>query len=108
MMELALQQDKIKEINSLHSSAISHAKSAIENAIRIGELLTDIKGGLEHGLWIPWVRKNLSFGVNQAGKYMKVFKEKDALNSHSNVNLTLSGAITLLAEPRHEPENLPF
>lgn len=63
-----------------------------------------IKSTLQHGQWIPWVEEHLPFGINQAGKYMKIHKERELLNSHSGVNLAINRAIEILSTPKPKKE----
>jgi hypothetical protein len=41
------------EINRLHGEICQAARTTIEKAIRIGELLAEQKAGLKHGQWLP-------------------------------------------------------
>jgi hypothetical protein len=50
------------EINRLHSENCSFAEKTIQNAIRIGELLTAKKADLPHGQFLPWLRTNVGAG----------------------------------------------
>jgi N6-adenosine-specific RNA methylase IME4 len=66
-----------QEINRLHSEICSAARTTIEKAIRIGELLTEQKGTLNHGEWLPWLKANIEFSVATAGNYMGIFQRRD-------------------------------
>jgi hypothetical protein len=105
MAEVLTIKGKVKEINDLHELTQGYAKSAIENAIRIGELLTEIKGELEHGQWIPWVSRNLPFSRQEAANYMRAYARRGELNGKPVFHL--KDAIEYLAEPKpkaSEPE----
>lgn len=107
MSEIVSITGKVKEINDRHELAQSYAKNAIENAIRIGELLSEIKASLKHGQWIPWVDENLPFSRMHAARYMRVYTYRDELpNETSRFHLT--SAIELLSTPKDEPQEEQF
>ena len=88
------------EINQLHNKILNAARTSIEDAIRIGELLTNQKAKVEHGQWLPWVESNLQFDARQAQRYMRVFEQRGELaNASSKSHLTLTDALRLLTEP---------
>src|SRR5258708_348920 len=87
----SLKQDADK-INTLHRAIVG----SVESAIMIGQILTEIKNEvLQHGQWLPWVEANLEFTNQTAGNYMRVFENRDKLQSKGT--LSLSAAYKLLA-----------
>ena len=46
----------------------------------------------------------MPFGIDQSGKYMRIYRNKHELNSYSSTNLTINAAVNMLAEPR-KPES---
>ena len=42
----------VAEITQLHAQILAAARTALDKAIRLGELLTSIKGALKHGEWL--------------------------------------------------------
>jgi len=76
-MELA--ESRASEIKMLHNDIMGHLRQSLDNAIRIGELLTEQKESLQHGEWLPWVRDNLPFSDRTARRYVKVYSQKDKL-----------------------------
>jgi len=68
------------EINRAHRLARTNAESAIQYAIRCGELLTQEKKRHEHGEWKPWVGKNCEFSYESAKKYMRAYSESQKGN----------------------------
>lgn len=85
------------EIIALHGEIITAARSTLDKAIRIGELLTEQKAQLKHGQWLPWVKGNLPFSHNTASRYMSVYARRDEI-SHSG-KFELTDAYRLLAAP---------
>ena len=91
----------IIEIKKLHDQNLSHAQSAFENAVRIGELLTNMKSTFKHGEWLPCIKNNFPFDERTARRYMQVFNKRDRLCKSDTVSdLTLSGAYASLKIPR--------
>ena len=78
----------LKEIVRLHESVWGHTRKTVKTMIRIGELLTEIKGGLKHGEWLPWIEKNLPFDQKTAWNYMHVFELRDKLGTIPNLSIT--------------------
>jgi len=66
----------VREINELHSKVEAANKTSVENALHIGELLTQAKAGLTHGEWLPWIERNCRFGPDTARTYMQAFKNR--------------------------------
>lgn len=83
-------------INGLHANALGVAIVAATDIVNafadVGEALSKQKEKMAHGEWTPWVKDNLKFGVKQAAKYMRVFKNKNELLSsgESSMNNALA------------------
>jgi Protein of unknown function (DUF3102) len=67
------------EINNLHSEIVGLAQKALDNALRIGELLTAKKAELAHGEFLPWLKKHVNFGPDAAERYRIVYERRDEL-----------------------------
>jgi signal recognition particle subunit SRP54 len=61
----------LDEIRQLHSDILQAARTTLDKAIRIGELLTTVKAQCKHGEWLPWVQANLPFSERTAQNYMR-------------------------------------
>ena len=70
--QLTLQES----INHEHKLARQSADTAIEHAVRCGELLIDQKAELPHGEFKKWIAENCDFSARQARRYMEVSKKK--------------------------------
>lgn len=86
----------LTEIKNLHSEILEAARTSLEKAIRVGELLTSAKAELKHGQWMPWLKENIPFSQQTANNYMRVFAERDRLKLTNIGNL--SEAYALLEE----------
>jgi DUF3102 family protein len=88
---------RVAEIARLHQEILAAARTSVEKAIRIGELLTAAKSKLRHGEWLPWLRKNVVFSERTARNYMRCFESRDLLKSATLADLT--DAYRLLCVP---------
>jgi hypothetical protein len=91
-----------EEILNLHSEILSAAHVSLEKAIRIGELLTEVKAKLKHGEWLPWIETNLAFGRATAANYMRVWERRGEI-ANVKANLHLTTALRLLSPPSETP-----
>ena len=64
------------QINEEHRLARQSADSAIEHAIKCGELLAEQKARLNHGEFESWVEVNCEFAIRSAQAYMKAATHK--------------------------------
>ena len=69
-----LAQQRKTEIVALHTGIQAAARRSIQDAIRIGELLSEQKAELEHGEFTPWIERELPFSERAARYYMTVYR----------------------------------
>lgn len=62
-------------INREHHLAQQCAGSAVEHAIRCGELLQDVKAALRHGEFGAWIEAHCEFERSTATRYMRAAKQ---------------------------------
>lgn len=91
----------VNEIRQLHAELQGLARTSLDKAIRIGELLAGVKAGLKHGRWLLWLKENVEFDPKTAQRYMGLFTRRDEFKNDTVSNL--SDAYRLLAEPKSEP-----
>jgi hypothetical protein len=87
----------VSEILALHGEILSAARTSLDKAIRIGELLVGIKADLAHGEWLSWLKANIPFAERTARNYMRCHAERELLKSASVADL--GEAYRLLAAP---------
>ena len=85
-------------VNDEYALMTGDMTRAVKRAIRIGELLTEVKAEVAHGEWIPWVEENLVFGQREARRYMRVAANASRVTHFDS----LREAVSLLAEPKEE------
>lgn len=69
-------RDYAEEINEAHAQAVAAAESAIDNAIRCGELLAAQKRRCKHGEFQAWVQEHCTFSHDTANVYMRAARKK--------------------------------
>lgn len=62
-------------INAEHALAQQCAGTAVEHAVRCGQLLLEVKSGLNHGEFLPWIEANCEFSGQSARVYMAAAKQ---------------------------------
>lgn len=92
-------KSKLDEINTLHAEVVGSMRNAFEKAIRLGELLTEIKEDQGHGYWLPWLKKNTSISERSAQDYMLIFDHRKDFKSATIADL--AGAKKLIADKKH-------
>ena len=92
----ALAPALVSEIVALHGEIIQSARTTLDKAIRIGQLLTEQKATLKHGLWLRWIEDNLPFAERTARNYMTVYCRRGEIGNGCRFELT--DAYKLLSE----------
>lgn len=52
------------DINAEHKAAQTSAHTAVEHALRCGELLIEAKAKVAHDEWLPWIEANCRFSAD--------------------------------------------
>lgn len=77
-----------QDIIRLHNEIVQSLARSLSDAFRIGELLFEQKGLMEHGKFTSWVKVKLPFSVRTAQRYMKLFQYKQALENKGIDSIT--------------------
>ena len=80
--------DVTEQVTTLHNRIMGNLRRSLEDAIKIGELLTQKKKELRHGEWGPWVRDNLPFSDQTARNYRKLYQHQEELKSKNVLDLS--------------------
>ena len=98
------------EIKMIHNQA---QRLILDYAIEIGRRLAEAKSILPHGSWGSWLKDEVEFSQDTAGRLMRLFEEYGdrqlsmfgtEANSAALRNLTYTKALQLLAVPAEERE----
>ena len=81
-MNNAVTDSLAAEIRSIHQLITASLKRTVDNALRVGQLLTQAKGQMNHGEWIPWVTNNCGFSDRSAARYMKLHRHRQLIVGH--------------------------
>jgi hypothetical protein len=107
MTEPLNRESVARRINEAHAAAIGAAGQALEHARQAGELLHQVKQGLQHGQWLPWLAENVAVSARQAQKYMRLFENWDAIQFSPKYDpsshLTITEALACLGTDQGEP-----
>lgn len=89
-------------INREHELGAGKAAQALQHWRAAGDYLLKAKASVGHGRWLPWVLANCNISARQARRYMELATGWAALSIKSDTvaDLTLTGALKLLAKPR--------
>jgi len=77
--------DAATELNRLHGEIEQKLRTTVQDAIRAGEILAQVKDRLEHGEFLPWIKQNCEFGTTTADKYRKLYIYRDKIPSSGNL-----------------------
>jgi hypothetical protein len=93
------------EINREHDAVVVAGKSAIGHALTCGHLLAQAKEVVAYGEWGEWLRRNFAASARTAEGYMRIANRWPEIEANPQrvADLTLRGALLLLAEPKPEP-----
>jgi hypothetical protein len=65
------------ELRQLEDELFTLGKTALQKALRYGELLYQAKALLKHGEWLPWLKEHVRFSQPAAWHYMKLYQRRD-------------------------------
>jgi Protein of unknown function (DUF3102) len=90
------------EIRQAHTGVQDAAKTAAKRAIEVGLALIEAKSLLKHGEWLPWLQANCAVSERTARLYIRLAtnRERIELQIGNVADLTVRGAIALIAAPR--------
>ena len=74
-----LMVNNTKELNELHQQIDGKLRSTVQDAIRAGEILTQVRDDLPHGAFLPWIENNCIFKQTTAYNYMGVYQYKSKI-----------------------------
>ncbi len=81
-------------INEEHRACERAVASAVEHAIRCGEMLDEAKSKLGHGEWLSWLGANFAGSRQTADVYRKLAANKELLDRQRAGNLSIRAALT--------------
>lgn len=97
---MKLTTDRTAEIQKELAELNNTLKMSVQKAIRIGELLTEQKEIVGHGLFIAWVKDNLDISFDTASRYIKLFESGDKIRNLPNLQAAYKQIETLEAQAK--------
>jgi Protein of unknown function (DUF3102) len=93
--------DLAARIRAEHEAAEISYRKCVQHALVAGELLTEAKGKIAHGRWLPWLEANCGLSERTAQRYMRLFNERGTLEANTTrvSDLSIRGGLNLLAKP---------
>jgi len=109
--------DLATKINEEHQACCQAATSAVEHAMRVGDLLLEAKAGCGHGEWQIWLAEHFDGSPRTARAYMRLAKHRVQVETkrQTSASLSIDSALRILASPPivercppddEEPENI--
>lgn len=99
-MSAAIALTVVHDVNEQHRLARQSAESAVQHAIRCGELLASVKAKLPHGEFENWVRTSCAFAPRTAQAYMQAAQKRNSV-AHFN---SLRQVLGYESKPKSRPE----
>lgn len=79
-------------------------RMTVENAIAIGQRLNEAKEMVAHGEWGEWLKRNVHYSPDNAGRFMSIANEYANSATSRNLGLGVSALCELMALPKPERE----
>jgi hypothetical protein len=102
--------DLAAQIEAEHQAAVGASRTALEHAVRCGELLIRAKSEIGHGDWIEWLEVNCSVRPRTAQVYMRLARELPKLseeNAQRVAHLTVRDAVVAVSQTTASIAALP-
>ncbi len=90
--------DLALRIRTEHEAAAGTLKHSVRYAMEAGELLLEAKKQLHHEQWLPWLREHCTISEHTAQLYMRVAKNRAAIEEQIRngvADLSLNDAAAL-------------
>jgi hypothetical protein len=101
---MKLMNDRTAEIQRELAELNNTLKMTVHKAIRIGELLTEQKEVVGHGLFIQWIESNLDISERTARNYMSLYSYRDKTANIADLHEAYHQIETLEAQAKKSKE----
>jgi hypothetical protein len=92
-----------QEIKRLHEGIEAKMRTSVQDAIRIGEIISNMKEKKEHGAFLPWVN-TLPFSQRTAYNYIGLFSNASKLANVATLAEAFKQVETLEAQEKQSEE----
>lgn len=97
--------DLATAINDEHRKCGEALLTALDHAMRAGDLLIKAKAEIGHGNWQAWIKENFEGSLRSAQEYMRLAKKREeveAEKARSSAPLSIDRALRAIAAPKKE------
>lgn len=101
--EIESSVDLATAINDEHRKCGEAVLTALDHAMRAGDLLIEAKAEIGHGNWQAWIEENFEGSVRRAQEYMRLAKNREAIEAEkarSSALLGIDRALRAIAAPK--------
>lgn len=97
-------QDRTQEIKRELAELHNTLKMSVQKAIRIGQLLTEQKEFVGHGLFLNWLEANFDMGQRNAYRYMDLYEHQNEIAKMANLQEAYKQIETIEAQEKQSKE----
>ena len=96
-----------QRINQEHEQCCDAFTAGLQHALNAGDLLIQAKALCEHGEWGAWLAVHCSMSERTAQSYMRVARNREAIEAKAQrvADLSMREALLMLSEPRRSNGN---
>lgn len=103
---MQLTKDRTAEIQRELAELNNSLKMSVHKAIRIGELLTEQKEIIGHGLFLSWLNQYLDISERTAQRYMQLFSYRDKTDKLADLQEAYKQIETIEAQEKQSKEEV--
>jgi hypothetical protein len=109
-------QDKVTKVLCMHSEIVAASRGTLEKAIKLGGLLCEMREGIDHGGWLPWIEQNISeIPERTVQRYIQLWENRESIREQLQIRRddgfeglpTIQDALALIQKPRAIPVSRP-
>jgi hypothetical protein len=80
----------VERLHSHYKASAAGLITAFNEAVFAGEILTQVKGALRHGEWLPWIEEYAPFSQRTAWDFMSAFERQAEIRPKLEANANLN------------------
>jgi hypothetical protein len=103
--EIESSVDLVTAINDEHRRCDEAVSTALDHAMRAGDLLIEARADIGHGNWQAWIEENFEGSLRRAQEYMRLAKNRESIEAEkarSSALLGIDRALRAIAAPKQK------
>jgi hypothetical protein len=103
--EIESSVDLVTAINDEHRRCDEAVSTALDHAMRAGDLLIEARADIGHGNWQAWIEENFEGSARRAQEYMRLARNREAIEAEKARSPALLGidrALRAIAAPKQK------